>query len=174
MKGETNANFLENPVWSNSGPFNAGVKDESSSLEGVKPALGASSDLYCSEGGHHRKFSGKVFGKPNVEAKDPPQHDPFGNAKLCNDKWVLRKYGKPMLMTAGGYMVDPREYASRCAKPVASGSGSVPGSDSGTAGPDSDNGLEALCLVLALFSVLASSALGKRCSWRRHLLVATI
>ena len=37
-------------------------------------------------------------------------------------------------------MVDPREYASRCAKPVASGSGSVPGSDSGTAGPDSDDG----------------------------------
>ena len=38
------------------------------------------------------------------------QHDAFGNATLCKDKWVLRKYGKPMLMIAGGYLVDPREY----------------------------------------------------------------
>ena len=66
MKGETIAIFLQNPVWSSSGHLNAGVKDESNSLEGVKPALGATSDLYFSEGGHHRKFSGKLFGKPNV------------------------------------------------------------------------------------------------------------
>ena len=110
-----------------------------------------------------------------MEAKDPPQHDPFGNAKLCNDKWVLRKYGKPMLMTAGGYMVDPREYASRCAKPVASGSGSVPGSDSGTDGPDSDDGPGSF--VPGSGSVFCSGTSGLREAmqpWRRHLLVATI
>ena len=92
------------------------------------------------KGGHYREFSAELVAKPNVDAAGPSPHDPFGSAKLCNDKWVLRKYGKPMLMTAGGYMVDPREYASRCAKPVASGSGSVPGSDSRTDGPDSDDG----------------------------------
>ena len=58
MKEETIAIFVKNPVWNNSGPLNAGVKDESSSLEGVKPALGATSDLYFSEGGHHLNFSG--------------------------------------------------------------------------------------------------------------------
>ena len=135
---------------------------------------GAASAVSVNEGGHYREISGKLLGKPNVEAKDPPEHDPFGNAKLCNDKWVLRKYGKPMLMTAGGYMVDPREYASRCPKPVASGSGSVPDSDSRTDGPTPTMVPEAFCPVPALFSVLAPPALGKRCSWRRHLLVATI
>ena len=83
MKGETTAIFLQNPVRSNSGLLNAGVKDEGNNLDGVKPAKGATSDLYFSEGGHHCKIFGKWFGKPNVEAKDPPQHDPFGNAKLC-------------------------------------------------------------------------------------------
>ena len=68
------------------------------------------SHLCFSEGGHYREFSAQLVGKPVDTDDGLRQHDPFGNATLCNDKWVLRKYGKPMLMTAGGYMVDPREY----------------------------------------------------------------
>ena len=58
-------------------------------------------------------------------------------------------------------MVDPREYASRCAKPVPSGSGSVPGSDSGTDSPDSDDGPGSFLLGSGSVFCSGTSGLGE-------------